>query len=1514
MAAPSTKQRYSIHIVLSQRINHNESYRDLGKLLVAIASNVTLKEFIAAAKKKIDKKYGKKYAFNYEEQQGLQLFVRPKQDENIKSMKHKWSEIVDFDEAVNDYILQPNDEVVVFLFTEAKQSSPMPVPLDPVPPPSAHVMRPKALSSSPKNTSHKPMAISKMHYHDYTVIKNAVDAKFYKIRVRYFEQQTFRINEMVKEFPRDVTIGDVKKELSCISGIHARLQNKPIPNIIDSDKCICFAIKLQAQMLKPKAKEASNIKAIKCDDDNMLCGICRNKLNSLCIECQADPLAFGAPTPKTDCTIAGSTGCEHTYHSHCVHRWLKTRDTCPMDNKAWAFAMNDDANKGNDDDKQNDDDEPPPESIHFYYKRLNGGQLEHIELTKKQHGIDFKLLSVNDLCNELRAMVNGLEFNDKRLFANQVNVTFKREMKLHEVGFEGEDNILHICGRKKHEHSLTLEVHHVRMVYPQIHGDDDDEKKQNDPNEEDAADSARDDGTSVITYETTRMGGVSSSLSMTDLKKKIELIMDIAEDKQTLFHKTIDGEYDLIENDTQIAEIGDVLCGNLNIFVSSESAHIDCTFDMFCNGYLLASRDHKRALFSIFSPFYEENGSAHNGCDVLYCAPRWLYRKGAFIKKSILNSEALYQSCGVNDTIPDTLRLSAAWIPFIPQTRKGMTSFLSCLYVITQCNIADKRGVLCMIRCLTLNRFAPLLLSFKILLDRRLLQLTREHKSALSNGFYYLFRLMVPQKVCPDDSKIFQYSHLLFSYILGNSAQYDDKYKQYEKYKVKQLTDPLSNARLIDPVRVTRRVVAAAAETLKVFVKRLSGKTMVICGLKSSDRVLKLQELIAADESDGVAVAKQKLIFCGKELKSTQLLSKCKIVNECNVHLVERMEVVEEEDEEDEEEEEQIYSRQSIDKLDDIASVEPATQTAQLLESYGSSNEVYIWDWKRLTECIDYKENNSELNLNWAEITSSIGNNESNKMMKIIPTLSLKNLSSSSTVLSLDVHGNLCALCGAVKNDGNNRKFYLPLYRDLYSVDLDELALQIKNLNLNIDADSWVDLVDADAIDDRQPLEAIVVCFDRSYSMQEACFSDEEEEEEAMSRLDVVKCYWSAFLNRSKAYDYANHIGLIVFDSSVETSCHLSPLYERFRKRVEEVEVRGCTALRDAMKEACKQLMEWKLRDHKKRSKCNLRIIALTDGEDNQSSISDVNLTQILLRHGITADAIMIGNHNHSLHAICSATGGYVFYPLTFRDGLRIFELETFLSMAERPARSTTRINNICSQQELNKYGETSVDICDENHAPPGRQIEMIQKPTQSLEKAIGKNQNQNNQKLRSRKVIREMSSIMRDPHPFWDIYVQDENIFFWKLVLEGPNDTPYEGAVFLLYLELGNDYPDRAPKMRFITPIKHVNVNSYGRICHSIFDRNYAPDTKIRDILNNVYGLLLHPDWDDPLDSVLRQEYADDKHAFATSVQKHVEMHAKAKTREQWKNELDGGDDDNDVDMAWIPHNKDNQMDDDIV
>eukprot|EP00479_Gromia_sphaerica_P001354 TRINITY_DN11534_c0_g1_i1.p1 TRINITY_DN11534_c0_g1~~TRINITY_DN11534_c0_g1_i1.p1 ORF type:complete len:93 (-),score=13.89 TRINITY_DN11534_c0_g1_i1:280-558(-) len=87
---------------------------------------------------------------------------------------------------------------------------------------------------------------------------------------------------------------------------------------------------------------------------------------------------------------------------------------------------------------------------------------------------------------------------------------------------------------------------------------------------------------------------------------------------------------------------------------------------------------------------------------------------------------------------------------------------------------------------------------------------------------------------------------------------------------------------------------------------------------------------------------------------------------------------------------------------------------------------------------------------------------------------------------------------------------------------------------------------------------------------------------------------------------------------------------------------------------------------------------------------------------------------------------------------------------------------------------------------------------------------------------------------------------------MTGPESTPYRSGVWVLYVDFPPDYPQAAPEIRFITPIKHCNVNSYGRVCHSIFDRNYTTDIPLSMILQCVYGLLLSPDVSDPLDSTL--------------------------------------------------------------
>lgn len=43
----------------------------------------------------------------------------------------------------------------------------------------------------------------------------------------------------------------------------------------------------------------------------------------------------------------------------------------------------------------------------------------------------------------------------------------------------------------------------------------------------------------------------------------------------------------------------------------------------------------------------------------------------------------------------------------------------------------------------------------------------------------------------------------------------------------------------------------------------------------------------------------------------------------------------------------------------------------------------------------------------------------------------------------------------------------------------------------------------------------------------------------------------------------------------------------------------------------------------------------------------------------------------------------------------------------------------------------------------------------------------------------------------------------------EGPPDTPYEGAKYLIDVRIPNDYPFRPPAMKFKTRIWHPNVSS---------------------------------------------------------------------------------------------------------
>ena len=88
--------------------------------------------------------------------------------------------------------------------------------------------------------------------------------------------------------------------------------------------------------LKAKGKKMVEVKKFhgvafwswNIDADN--CAICRNHIMDPCIECQAQK------DNTKDC-ICASGQCSHAFHFHCVQRWLKTRNVCPMCNQEWEY-------------------------------------------------------------------------------------------------------------------------------------------------------------------------------------------------------------------------------------------------------------------------------------------------------------------------------------------------------------------------------------------------------------------------------------------------------------------------------------------------------------------------------------------------------------------------------------------------------------------------------------------------------------------------------------------------------------------------------------------------------------------------------------------------------------------------------------------------------------------------------------------------------------------------------------------------------------------------------------------------------------------------------------------------------------------------------------------------------------------------------------------------------------------------------------------------------------------------
>lgn len=143
-------------------------------------------------------------------------------------------------------------------------------------------------------------------------------------------------------------------------------------------------------------------------------------------------------------------------------------------------------------------------------------------------------------------------------------------------------------------------------------------------------------------------------------------------------------------------------------------------------------------------------------------------------------------------------------------------------------------------------------------------------------------------------------------------------------------------------------------------------------------------------------------------------------------------------------------------------------------------------------------------------------------------------------------------------------------------------------------------------------------------------------------------------------------------------------------------------------------------------------------------------------------------------------------------------------------------------------------------------------------------------------RIQKELREIERDRASGVTVDVIDDNCQKLRGCVPGPKDTPYEGGLFVVDIDLDNQYPFVPPKMRFITKVWHPNVSSQnGAICLDILKDQWSPALTIKTALLSLQALLSSPQPDDPQDAVVAKQYISNHKLFEQTAKNWTETYA---------------------------------------
>eukprot|EP01121_Diplochlamys_sp_Union-15-3_P018819 TRINITY_DN6935_c0_g1_i1.p1 TRINITY_DN6935_c0_g1~~TRINITY_DN6935_c0_g1_i1.p1 ORF type:complete len:175 (+),score=35.70 TRINITY_DN6935_c0_g1_i1:30-527(+) len=142
------------------------------------------------------------------------------------------------------------------------------------------------------------------------------------------------------------------------------------------------------------------------------------------------------------------------------------------------------------------------------------------------------------------------------------------------------------------------------------------------------------------------------------------------------------------------------------------------------------------------------------------------------------------------------------------------------------------------------------------------------------------------------------------------------------------------------------------------------------------------------------------------------------------------------------------------------------------------------------------------------------------------------------------------------------------------------------------------------------------------------------------------------------------------------------------------------------------------------------------------------------------------------------------------------------------------------------------------------------------------------------RRLIIDLKKLQADPPLGIAGAPNEDNIYHWKAVIFGPQDTPWDGGTFRLSLEFPQDYPTNPPKVFFLSKIFHPNVyTETGEVCLDTLQKLWSPMYDIAAILTSVQSLLCDPNPSSPANMEAAKLFEENTPEYLKRVKESVEQ-----------------------------------------